>query len=90
MVYYIEYYNFQFAVIHCLSIIHMKYYIDYIAECELTIIYRRLSITYCDFKKNSNNNFVFGDAWFVVNLFTQDTHHKMHAHHHVEKLIEGA
>ena len=23
-------------------------------------------------KKNSNNNFVFGDAWFVVNLFTQN------------------
>ena len=28
MVYYIEYCNFQLAVIHCLSIIHLKYYIE--------------------------------------------------------------
>ena len=33
MVYHIEYCNFQFAVIHCLSIIHLKYYIEDIAEC---------------------------------------------------------
>ena len=33
MVYYIEYCNFQFAVIHCPSIIHLKYYIEDIAEC---------------------------------------------------------
>ena len=39
MVYYIEYCNFQFAVIHCLSIIHLKYYIEDIAECvDITII----------------------------------------------------
>ena len=30
---YIEYCNFQFAVIHCLSIIDLKYYIEDIAEC---------------------------------------------------------
>ena len=35
MVYYmyIEYCNFHFAVIHCLGIIHLKYYIEDIAEC---------------------------------------------------------
>ena len=33
MVYYIEYYNFQFAVIHCLSIIHLTYYIEDITQC---------------------------------------------------------
>ena len=27
MLYYIEYCNFQFAVIYCLSIIHLKYFI---------------------------------------------------------------
>ena len=62
---YIEYCNFQFAVIHCLSIIHLKYYIEYIAECVLTLIYQIISITYCDFLF-SNNNFVFGDTGFVV------------------------
>ena len=51
MLYYIEYCNFQFAVIHCLSIIHLKYYIEYIAECVLTLLdlYQIISITYCDF-----------------------------------------
>ena len=51
MVYYIEYCNFQFAVIHCLSIIHLKYYIEDIAECVWTLIYKIISITYCKFKK---------------------------------------
>ena len=55
MVYYIEYCNFQFAVIHCLSIIHLKYYIGYIAECVLTLIYQIISIT----------------TGFVLNLFTK-------------------
>ena len=49
MVYYIEYCNFQFAVIHCLSIIHLQYYIEDITECVLTLIYQIISITYCDF-----------------------------------------
>ena len=67
MVYYIAYCNFQFTVIHCRSIIHLKYYIEYIAECELTLL-----LLIAIFDKISNNNFVLGDAGFVVNLFTQN------------------
>ena len=48
MVYYIEYCNF--AVIHCLSIIHLKYYIEDIAECVWTLIYQIISIICYDFK----------------------------------------
>ena len=77
IVYYIEYCNFQFAVMHCLSIIHLKYYIEYIAECVLTLIYQIISITYCDFLFG-NNNFVFGDTGFVVNFFTQNIIKFMH------------
>ena len=47
MVYYIEYCNFQFAVIHCLSIIHLKYYIEYITECVLTLIYQYYLLRFC-------------------------------------------
>ena len=69
IVYYIEYCNFQFAVIHCLSIIHTSIiqYIEYIAECVLTLIYQIISITYCDFLF-SNNNFVFDDTGFTQNI----------------------
>ena len=47
MVYYIEYCNFQFAVMvmHRLSIIYLKYYIEYIAQCALTLIYQIIRIT---------------------------------------------
>ena len=58
MVYYIEYCNFQFAVIHCVSNIRLKYYIEYIAECLLTLLYQIISITFFF----NNNNFIFGDV----------------------------
>ena len=76
MEYYIEYCNFQFAVMHCLSIIHLKYYIGYIdiTECVLTLKYQIISITNCDFFLAMTTLFLV----FVLNLFTQNIIKFMH------------
>ena len=48
MVYYIEYCNFQLAVIYCLGIHTHKILYEDIAECVWTLIYQIINITDCD------------------------------------------
>ena len=86
MVYYIEYCNFQFAVIHCLSIIHLKYFIGYISESVLKLIYQIISITYCDFLLAMTTLFLVTRGLFLI------TSHiiKFRLTITLKKLIDGA
>ena len=81
MVYYIEYCNFQFAVIHCLSIIHLKYYIEDII----------LQNAYGHFTAILKIAIFAITTQFLVCLLLISTHKTLETQkckNHVEKLIE--